>query len=91
MKSQVMTLAHQIKASFDNFSQALKAAWRIIKLKMGIRTKITFVKKTGEIREAVAIALGSLSTIEKGYVKFVELLEGGNSQWRSFRIQTLLV
>lgn len=34
MKASVMTLAHQIKSAFKTFSQALKAAWTIIKARI---------------------------------------------------------
>ena len=89
IRKEVFSLAHQIKATFATFGQALKAAWRIIKMKFGIATPITFAKSTGEIREAVALNCGSLSTIEKGFVRFLENIEG-RTQWRSFRIERLI-
>lgn len=91
MKSKVFKIAHQIKSFFSSFSEALKAAWKIGKLFFGISVNITFAKDTGEVREAKAVAVASLGTIEKGYIRFVEMLETGNTQWRSFRIERLIV
>lgn len=89
-RSKIFTLAHQIKRQFDTFSSALKAAWRIIKMKMGESISITFAKSTGELRTAQAVAVGSLSTIEKGFVRFVEQVSEDKTQWRSFRLERLV-
>lgn len=89
MKSKVFKLAHQIKSSFSTFSQALKAAWKIIKMQMGYLETVMFAKSTGEVRKAEVIAIGSLTTIEKGFVRFIEIIEG-KSQWRSFRIERMI-
>lgn len=91
LPAKAMRLAHQIKDLFSSFSQALKAAWQIAKLAAGFSINITFAKDTGEVRNAHAIACGGLSTIEKGFVRFVEQLEEGRTQWRSFRIERLIV
>lgn len=91
MKKQVMTIAHQIKGLFNSFAEALKAAWIIVKLNMGFSVRIAFAKDTGEIREALAIATGSLSTIEKGYIRFVEQVSEGRTQWRSFKIGRIIL
>jgi len=91
INSRAFKLAHQIKSTFKNFSQALRAAWMIVKLQAGVRTPIQFAKDTGEVREAVAIACGSLSTIEKGFLKFVEWVNDEKTQWRSFRIERLIL
>ncbi len=85
-----MTIAHKIKRLFTTFSDALKAAWMIVKLYLGKATKITFAKDTGELRTAKAIAIGTLSTIEKGYLRFIEMIGEGQTQWRSFRIGRLV-
>lgn len=91
LNSKALKIAHKIKAQFDNWSDALKAAWRIIKIQAGRPTHITFVKSSGEVRTAKAIALGSIETISRGFVKFVEALEGGSAQWRSFRLERLIL
>ena len=90
IRSSVMTIAHQIRNYFNTWSQALKAAWLLVKLRMGQIITIQFAKSTGEIRTAEVVAVGSFSTIEKGFIRFVELVEEG-SQWRSFRIERLLL
>lgn len=89
-KSKLFKLAHKIKNLFENFSKALKAAWKIMKISMGIPTRIVFANSDGEERKALAINMGSFSTIEKGFVRFVEQLENGLTQWRSFRIERLI-
>lgn len=56
MKSKLFKIAHAIKGQFENFSQALKQAWKIIKLqaKMMIgNVRFQYYKVSGEVREAV--------------------------------------
>ena len=89
MKSKVFKLAHSIKHFFNSFANALKAAWRIVKMQAGIKTNISFAKEDGEVREAEVIAISSLSTLEKGFVRFVEIVDGV-SQWRSFRLERMI-
>lgn len=89
MKSKVFRLAHSIKSNFENWSQALTAAWKIVKASLGYQVKVTFAKSTGELREANIIALGTLSTLEKGFCRFVEMVDG-KSQWRSFRLDRMV-
>lgn len=89
IQSQVMSIAHEIKSFFSTFGQALKAAWKIVKLHLGIETIFAFENKEGDRREADIVSLGSLKTIEKGFIRFTEMgLDG--IQWRSFRINRLL-
>jgi hypothetical protein len=89
MKSQALKVAHKIKGFFDTWSDALKAAWRIAKLFLGYPVELKFVKETGEIREARAIALGAIGTISKGYFRFVEQV-GQHTAWKSCRIERML-
>ncbi len=73
-----------------SISVALKKAWTIARIASGTPTYITFAKQdTGEVRDAVALITGDLSTIADGFVRFVEI-KGGRSQWRSFRIDHLI-
>lgn len=85
-----MTIAHQIKSNFDSFADALRAAWKIAKLFFGKNVELTFAKNSGEVREAKAVALGSLETLTKGYFRFVEMLENENTQWRSCRLERMI-
>lgn len=89
MKSKVLKIAHQIKQFFASWSNAVSAAWKIVKLFLGYPVKLTFAKDTGEVREAQAIALGATSTLDKGYFRFVEQIEGG-TQWRSCRLERMI-
>lgn len=90
MKSEVFKLAHQIKSFFRSFSEALRAAWMMVKAKAGRLVRFTFAKETGEVREADAIGGGSLDTCTKGFFRFVEKTAEGAEQWRSFRIERLI-
>jgi hypothetical protein len=89
MNSKVFKIAHQIKCFFQNFSDALKAAWKIAKLHFGKTVQLTFAKSTGEVREAKAIAMSTTATLVDGYFRFVEQIEGG-TQWRSCRLERLI-
>jgi hypothetical protein len=90
MKSKVMKLAHLIKAFFNSWSRALKAAWIIVKLHFERAQVITFAKSDGEVRKAKALLVTRLETAAKGYIQFVEDLGNGETQWRSFRIERLI-
>ena len=89
-KSKVMKTAWAIfKSGFAvSFGQALRKAWVLIKITLGNGIKISYAKETGELREAVALQLGGLSTITKGFIRYMENINGSN-QWRSFRIERL--
>lgn len=92
MKSNALKIAHQLRRFFSNWSQAVKAGWILAKLNLGYSQEIKFAKKeTGELREAKAIAVSSLSsTVQKGFVRFLEQVEG-RTQWRSFRVENLIL
>jgi len=59
--------------------------WVIFKISLGKGLKIVYAKETGELSEALALQVGGLSTIEKGYVRYLEQIKGA-TQWRSFKI-----
>ncbi|MBK8391350.1 MAG: hypothetical protein IPL23_19545 [Saprospiraceae bacterium] len=73
----------------ESFSIALKKAWIIMRIKLQGEITISFAKETGELRNALAISVGKLDTIEKGFVRYMENIEGQET-WRSFRIERLL-
>lgn len=98
MKSQLFKIAHAIKGQFENFSSALKHAWKVIKLKMQLKSgevKFQFKKVDGTIRTA----LGTLNlTVEKGegnktkapnfgQIAYFDLQKG---QYRSFKAENLI-
>ena len=91
LKSQAFKIAHEIKSQFATWSAALKAAWQIAKLKFGIETKIEFAKADGELRTAIALNVGSLTSLKEGFVRFLELRTDGITQWRSFRLERLIL
>ncbi|MGJ1414108.1 SH3 beta-barrel fold-containing protein [Sphingobacterium multivorum] len=61
MKTLLFTIAHRVKSSFATFSEALKYAWKIIKLKSKLSKEIVsfkYKKVDGSIRTAI----GTLSS-----------------------------
>lgn len=74
MKTLVFNLAHFIKSQFANFSQALKHAWKVAKLKYRMLNGVvefTFKKVDGSIRNAVG-------TLQKQFVNY-EVKNGNKS------------
>ena len=90
IQSIVFTLAHKIKTFFSSFGDALRAAWILGKLNLGRAVEFSFAKSTGEVREAKAVAVGSLATLDKGFFRFVELKADGETQWRSARLERMI-
>ncbi len=90
--TKALKMAHRIqKSGFTaSFSESMKKGWILAKISLGIPTMISFAKtETGEVREAKAIQLGSIGTIQDGYVRFIED-DNGTAQWRSFKIENLM-
>lgn len=55
-KSQLFKLAHAIKSQFSSFGEALRHAWKVIKLRIKMLTSYVafkYRKVDGSIREAV--------------------------------------
>lgn len=92
MKSKVLTTAWEIfKLGFQNtFAKALKLAWKLIKMNYGIPQQITYAKESGELREAKVLQISTLSTIDRGFIKYVEEINGAYL-WRSFRIDRIAI
>lgn len=98
MKSQLFKIAHAIKSNYTSFSEALKHAWKVIKLKIQLKrgeVSFKFKKVDGTIRTA----LGTLNlTVEKGegnktkapnygQIAYFDLQKG---QYRSFKAENLI-
>lgn len=88
MKSKVFTLAHQIKHLFNSFSDALKAAWRIVKAEFGKVVNVCYSKLDESTRYAEMVGINTISPI-KDYVRYYEIIEG-EQQTRCFKISRLL-
>ena len=88
VRSKVFQIAHSTRNEYDNWSQALKGAWKIIKMHSGRPTMVEFTKDNGEKRAAEVVAIGSLKTLEKGFLRYVEETTNG-TQWRTFRLDRL--
>lgn len=69
MKSLLFKIAHTVKSKFNSFSEALKYAWKVIKLRMKMKKGIvsfSFKKVDGSIREAVGTLKASVIPQVKG-------------------------
>jgi len=56
MKSTLFHIAHSIKANYPTFAEALKMAWKTIKLRMQMKRGVVhfaFTKVDGTIRKAI--------------------------------------
>lgn len=79
---------------FTDFSYALTTAWLLAKLQDNRETVIYFYKVDKDTkqlvqRRAVANKL-IVSNLDKGYVRFMEVLPNGDEQIRSFRFERLI-
>jgi hypothetical protein len=91
IQSKVFKIAHQIKSYFATWSETLRAAWHIVKLFLGRITSLKFAKiSTGEVRVSNAPNI-SLNSLKNGCIKFTEINEDGAIQYRSFRVETLIL
>lgn len=69
MRTLLFTIAHRVKSNFDNFSEALKYAWKVIKLRMQLTKRVVsfkFKKVDGSIRSAVGTLKSDLLPQGKG-------------------------
>ena len=69
MKSLLFKIAHTVKSKFNSFSEALKYAWKVIKLRMKMKKEIVsfrFKKVDGSIREAVGTLKSEFLPASKG-------------------------
>lgn len=69
MKTLLFTIAHRVKSSFATFSEALKYAWKIIKLKSKLSKEIVsfkYKKVDGTVRSAVGTLKGDMLPTGKG-------------------------
>lgn len=69
MKTLLFIIAHKVKANFSNFAEALKYAWKVIKLRTQMTKTIVafkFKKIDGSVREAIGTLQASLLPQSKG-------------------------
>lgn len=97
-RSQVFTLAHALKATM-NFADALRTAWKVVKLKNKLKagaTTFAFTKKDGSTRKAVGTLNASIIPSDKApkgtgsrnhkAIAYFDLEKGA---WRSFSVASL--
>lgn len=95
MKTLLFKIAHSIKSSFNTFGQALKQAWKIIKLRMKMKFRnvaFSFKKVDGSIRNAVGTLNISYESkggkaINYGVINYFDTEVNG---WRSFKAENLI-
>jgi hypothetical protein len=97
MKSRLFSIAWSIVDQFDSFASALVHAWKVIKLQAALclnaMVNFTYVKISGEIREAVGTLYsppapkGGFRKVNHGLLTYFDLQQG---EWRSCRAANLL-
>lgn len=101
VRRSVFQLAHIIKNAFESFGQALKQAWKVVKLKMRLATNsvvsFEYKKKDGSIRSAFGTKKSDLvQTHIKGTKKrkssadTVKYFDLEKTAWRSFKAVNLI-
>lgn len=83
----LMTIKNQGIELFS-FGQFLTIAWILAKGQLSKEQTIFFVRSNGEKRVARVKKIVSIEkTINKGFVRFIEVDENGNEKFRSFRFE----
>lgn len=92
MRKTIFTTAWQmLRAGFAaTLSEALRRAWAIIKMTTGKPLNITYEMVHGGIRRATVLHVTDISTVSKGYLRYLEDIGGGVIVWRTFRITNLV-
>jgi len=97
MKSLLFTIAHKVKSNFANFSDALKYAWRVIKLRVKLTREVVafkFRKVDGSIREALGTLKAEFLPASKGTGKsnpsVFTYFDVEKQEYRCARIESLI-
>jgi hypothetical protein len=96
MNSKALKLAHAIKTNFSSWSEALKFAWKKVKVKKALRSltvKFSFLKKNGEVREATGTTKGEYSfkgTSKPSPFHIVKYFDLDKNAWRCFDLRRLI-
>lgn len=97
MKTLLFTIAHKVKANFANFSEALKYAWKVIKLKSRMTKAVVafkFKKVDGSIREAVGTLQKSIVPQTKGIGSSPAVFtyfDMDKNEYRCAKIESLII
>lgn len=95
MKTRLFKTAHAIKALFSSFSEALKYAWKVIRLSIEMKkgnVSFSFKKVDGSIRKAIGTLKDVPATFgvkETNYSVFTYFDVEANS-YRCSRIENLI-
>lgn len=93
MKSLLFKIAHTVKAKFNSFSEALKYAWKVIKLRMKMKKGIVsfrFKKVDGSIREAVCTLPAATQGNGKPKLNVFTYFDVEKNDYRCSRIDALI-
>lgn len=96
MKSKLFKIAHSIKANYATFAEALKQAWRIIKLSVRMKlgeVSFTFKKIDGSLRKAVGTLKDTPAITGNGKPKnfgVMTYFDVEANGWRSFKFENLI-
>ena len=98
MRSQVMTLAHALKKQGLSFSEAIKRAWKVVRIKLAMLTQaveFAYLKEDGTIRQATGY-FGAAPATTNAETKpatglAIRYYDTTCNGWRSFRAERLLL
>ena len=96
--SKVCTIAQTILRHGwqKSLSEAMKAAWLLVKLWGGLRVEFKFYSKTSDKVKTYIGTFGCIDTLQKGYIRFSSLVTSKidgidfEVEPRSFRIENLM-
>jgi len=97
MKRRLFNIAWAVRKQFATFSEALKHAWKVIKLQYQLSTRtlvnFTYKKVDGSIRDAVGTLLsvpapkGGERKVNDGLLTYFDLQQ---NDWRCARVENLI-
>lgn len=98
LKSRLMSIAHAVKSQFASFSEALKHAWRVIRMYKAMKSKdvsFSFKKVDGSLRlangtlraDALPESKGSDRPTNFGLFVYFDL---DANAWRSAKVENLI-
>lgn len=95
VQKSVMMYAWSVRHLFTNFANALRQAWKVIKLKLAMKSgqvSFKFKKVDGSIREAIGTLQVEYDRKGNGHgtEETMSFFDVEVNQWKSFKITNLI-